>query len=312
MQDRPQLVLGHAGLERLAHARHGGLADRDGDVHERDLLGRLDGARPLHELLAAGDLDAVPGQCRGAQGVAVVQGQALVAAAVGGHQVGDLVGPAPGLLGASRAGAEVVPGAGRARLVDGLQARGEVLAVVEIEQHDGPLGRDKAVARGVVHGPHGHVARAHRVADVDRVEQHAAGIIVRPQPGAHAPQPVGAQLAHVNLGLGIGQAGRGRVLGPNPRRGPHGQGRQRALRHGVAPDRWLARAIYRPGRTRLSNPDATRRGRSRAGHTNDRWNSMAISWFPGIPAAEPKQGLIAPAGHEKITQCQSGARRFPP
>jgi len=31
----------------------------------------------------------------------------------------------------------------------------------------------------------------------------------------------------------------------------------------------------------------------------------------GISAAEPKQGLIAPAGHGKITRYQSGARRFP-
>ena len=103
-----------------------------------------------------------------------------------------------------------MPAASRAHLVDGLQARGEVFAVVEIEQHDGPLGRDEAVARGVVHGPDGHVARTQCVADVDRVEQHGRTQVAPLELFLDAPEAVGAQPRHVDLRLGVGEVrGRG-------------------------------------------------------------------------------------------------------
>ena len=227
VQDGPELVLGHARLERLAHARHGGLADRDRLAHAGELLRRLDGAGDLQDLLAVPDLDPEVRQRRSALRLAVVQRQAPVAAAVGRHQVGDLGGPGLGALLETRPGAEVVPGDGGPHLVDRFQAGGQVLAVVEVEHHDRPLGGDEAVAHGVVQGPDRHVAAARRVADVDRVVEHGPGVVALPELLAHAPQPIAAQRDHVDVRFGVDQ-GRDGELG----------GRLAIARHGhTSPDR---------------------------------------------------------------------------
>src|SRR5439155_25477567 len=57
VQDRPELVLGHAGPEAFMHARHPGLADRDRLHHAGDLVLGLDGARQLAGALPVKDLD---------------------------------------------------------------------------------------------------------------------------------------------------------------------------------------------------------------------------------------------------------------
>ena len=147
MQMRPELVLGDAGPQHLAHLGHAGLAGRDGDVHAGDLVGGFDRARQLHHLLPVEDLDAGLLQQVGAQRLQLVDGDALVAAAAARDQLQDLRRPDLGDFLAARPGVEIIPAAGGPHLGDGLEPVGEMLAIMEVEEGDRPLGRDIAIAR---------------------------------------------------------------------------------------------------------------------------------------------------------------------
>ena len=65
------------------------------------------------------------------------------------------------------------------------------------------LGRHEGVARSVVQHPHGHVAAARGVADVDRVVEHAGAVVALPELGLNAAQAIGAHALHVGLGFMI-------------------------------------------------------------------------------------------------------------
>ncbi len=77
------MVLRDAGPQRLAHARHAGLTDRNGDRHAGDLPGRLDGAGPFQHPLPAHDFQAVAEQRLETDGAQTVDRKALAAATLG-------------------------------------------------------------------------------------------------------------------------------------------------------------------------------------------------------------------------------------
>ena len=141
----------------------------------------LDRARDLHHLLAVVHADALRLERCDALGIDMVDREPPVAAAVRAHQIGDLRGPARGVLGDAIAALEEVPAAPRPHLVDQVELRREVLAAVEVEHDHRPVGRDEGVAHRVVQAPDLHVGAVGGVADVDRIGDHDAGVVARGQ-----------------------------------------------------------------------------------------------------------------------------------
>ena len=179
---------------------------RDGDVHAGDLVGGFDRARQLHHLLPVEDLDAGLLQQVGAQRLQLVDGDPLVAAAAARDQLQDLRRPDLGDFLAARAGVEIIPAAGGPHLGDGLEPVGEMLAIMEVEEGDRPLGRDIAVARGVVQRPDRHVPAAGGIAQVDRVVEQQARIVALAQLRPHPRQAIGPHALHIGLGDAIEEA----------------------------------------------------------------------------------------------------------
>ena len=99
-----------------------------------------------------------------------------------------------------RAGGDVRHGGRRPDLVDRLEPGGEMVAARKLEQHDRPLGRDEQVARRIAGVEHLHVAGAGGVADVDRIEQHAARQLARLQLLPQPPEPAQPQPFEVGVG----------------------------------------------------------------------------------------------------------------
>src|SRR5262249_35114225 len=69
----------------------------------------------------------------------------------------------------------MVPGDRRAHLAHRGETSGKVLAALEFEKDDRPLGRDENVAAGGVKRVDLHVGRTGRVSDIGRIVEQSAG-----------------------------------------------------------------------------------------------------------------------------------------
>ena len=179
-----------------------------------ELVRGLDLARVFQRFLA---VEEVEPQCleRGAAfRIDVVDRQAAIGAALRTHQVVDLLCPLRNHLLLAVGDAEVVPERAAPRLADRFDAVGEMLAVAIVEDRGFALRRHEAIARGVVHRPDRHVARAGRVADVDRVVEQDPGVVARAQFPLHAPEAIEAQPRHVDIVAVVDQAERRLAAAP--------------------------------------------------------------------------------------------------
>ena len=175
----------------------------------------------LHHLLAFEHFDALGAHEIEAQRIEAVERDAAIAAAMIVDHGGDGPGERLRLLLLPHARRHVVPADERTAFADGLDAFRQVLAAAELEQDRLALRRDEAVARRDVRRPHRHVAGARRVADVERIAEEAAGVVVLPELGLDARQPIGAHPFHVGLPLVLRQRHAGRTPGqPRARRRP--------------------------------------------------------------------------------------------
>ncbi len=229
VQLRPELVLRDAGLQRLGHARHADLADRDRAPHALQLLAGLDGARELEDPLAFDELEARLLQGTRTEQVGTVDGEAQPPAARRSlDEVRDLGRPSaghrPGVLG--RIEEAVDPR--RAHLADGREPLRHALAVVagELEQHRLALRRHHAVAGHVVQRPDRHVARVGRVADVERIDEQRGGAVLGAQHLLKAAIASDAQRPQLR-----GREFRRQRQASCGRTGPRGRGRVRAHHH---------------------------------------------------------------------------------
>jgi hypothetical protein len=161
--------------------------------HQLELLGRLDRPGILGHGLAFHHLEALGADRVDAQVRQAVDGEALVAGAVLGHEVGDLVAEAPRHVLGVGARREVVERGHDPVLVDRRQVLGEVGMVRVVEQHHGPLGRHEDAAGLVVRTPDLHVGGVGRVTGVDLVEQQQAAVVA---PHELLAQPAEAVAAH--------------------------------------------------------------------------------------------------------------------
>ena len=119
-----------------------------------------------------------------------VDRQALVAAAVLGHEIGDLVAESARPRLGIRPGGEVVERRIDPVFVDRRQTLGQMRVVAVVEQHAGPVGRDEDRAGLVVGAPDLHVGGVGRVARVDLIEHQEAGDVAGFQFPAQAAQAV--------------------------------------------------------------------------------------------------------------------------
>ena len=176
MQDRPELALGHAGLGGLVDARHRRLAHPDRPAHQRDLVGALDRAGVLGQLLPLDDEKVLGAQRVEAERLDLVHRQPPVAAAMRRAPAPRSRLRRPGATAGPRGGRRRNrrTGRGRAHLVDRLEPIGEVLAVMILEQHRRPAVQHQRVTAGVVHRPDLHVRAVERVADVAGIEEQDA------------------------------------------------------------------------------------------------------------------------------------------
>ncbi len=161
-----------------------------------------------------------------APGVDALDADARPGAAVRAHELCDLGRPRQLGVGDGGAGGDVARGDRRADLVDRLQPLGEVHAAGELVQDDGAVERQEEVAHRVAQVEDLHVARAGRVADVDRVDEDA-GVEPRAPPSARARAAAGGREARRSRWP---PAARGRRAA----RGPPGRPAPRASRRSSA------------------------------------------------------------------------------
>ena len=161
--------------------RHRRLAGRERAAHRLDLVGRLDRARELHDLLAVVHAEPCAPRARRRP-----RGRPCRARAGGCRRRGRAPArrsrpPSRGVLGHPLAAVEEVPAAPRPHLVDQLEMGGQMRAAVEVEHDDRAVGRDEGVAHRVVQAPDLHVGAVGGIAHVDRVADHDAGVVARGQ-----------------------------------------------------------------------------------------------------------------------------------
>jgi hypothetical protein len=159
----------------------------------------LDRSRELDRLLRVDEREALGRERRGRARVDALDPDAHATAAELPDQPRGLRGPAPLALRDPGAGGDEAGGERRPHLVDRLQAVREVHAARELEQQHRPVDGDQQVSRRVAEVVDLHVARAGRVADVDRVEQQAGGDVPLGHPHAHALEPVTPERLEIDL-----------------------------------------------------------------------------------------------------------------
>ena len=201
---RPQLVLGHAGLERAPHRLDAGLAGGDRLLHRQHLVGVLDGAGPFHQLFAVGDGDALALQRMHRRRIELVDREALVAAAMLAHQVGDLLGEVADILAVPAAVGEIGVRESGAGLAEQLIPLAQMARAAVVEQDDRPFGRHIDVAAFVVQRPDLHVGDVGGVADVAGIEQQRPAIVALAQLPADPIQAVAPEAGAVDLAVVIG------------------------------------------------------------------------------------------------------------
>lgn len=212
IENGEKLVLRQAGPERLAHARHGDIGDRQRVVHAEDLFGRLDRASALKRLLRVDELDAAACKRRCAPHIAAVDRETLVAARRRVKERGELRGPAVDALGKARAAEKITERLGGPQLRDGFKAARHFVARHGIEQHDRALGRHEEISSRRVRLEHGVVPAAGGVAHVDGIDQQAARAIPRLELLAHAAQAVAPQPRHIERRGRIGDGDDGCLM----------------------------------------------------------------------------------------------------
>src|SRR5688572_9017454 len=110
------------------------------------------------------------GQLKGTGRIAFIHREVLVSGTYPLHKIGYFTGPELDRLRRPWSCTEEIPWDGRPDLLDRLYAQRQVMAPVRLEQLDLAFRRHKGVSRGIVQGPHLHVAAAGRIPDVDWVE----------------------------------------------------------------------------------------------------------------------------------------------
>ncbi len=163
------------GLMALAHGGDRGFGAGHADLQALDLFRRLHRAHGEDLALAILDLQAALLQRQGLEVAAAVHADLGRAAAMGAHQLGDLIGERAGglVVAAGDRGPDQLAGP---HLVHGVDHGADVIALRIVEQDDRAADRHEEIARRVAQEIAEHVARAGGVALVVRVEQDHAAI----------------------------------------------------------------------------------------------------------------------------------------
>ena len=167
----PDLDFGPAGFEGRTHRFDRVCDDLHRVAHQRDLLVALDQPGLDEDLGCRHQIESGRAQCVGDRMVEALDSQwaGLVA-----HEVGDLVG--------KRSDRQLVPRAAHrtqarsgSHFGDTLGVDAEMLAALDLPQHDRPVGDDEREPRRAHHREQGHVPRAGRVEDADRISGQNRG-----------------------------------------------------------------------------------------------------------------------------------------
>ena len=197
MQNGPEVVFRHAGLQRLLHFSHRRFAGDDSSAHAENFVSAFDLARLFHHLLTVDDLNALLVQVGNTVRIHLIEGAAHIAAAVFAYQIGHVSCPIASKFHAAIAALEIEPGRATAHFVDHAGMIREMLARMEFKQDDRTVGRDENAAHRIVRGPQLHVGAIRGVSNVQRVVEMNACQIVLAQLGTDTVEAVVAHSIEV-------------------------------------------------------------------------------------------------------------------
>ena len=190
MEDRPQIQLGHAGLQRNPHRLQGLLGGHQRGSHQRHLLRALHRASHLHDLAPATELESLPIQSMDGTWAGSVNGHPPVAGPVFPHHGRQLRRPSTETAFHLDPRELVHPLGSRPDLVhQGVMACQEC-SLRKVEENHRTLRTHPEVTARIVGRPQGHVGCITRVADMYGVVEDDARIVEVSQAIPHPLKPV--------------------------------------------------------------------------------------------------------------------------